>query len=432
MTTDPGTASRLQAIRILVRWLEQRDFPDRMLPGTADRGFVMDLVYGTVRGWRRLEWALAPFVKRRPTSELRAALLLGAQQLLFMPDVADHAALHATVEAAKHGVSGQSGFVNAVLRAVLRRREALLAELAAQPLAVRTSHPDALVDRWSRVFGADAAAAICDWDNTPAETVVAVVPSCGVTAADLLARWQAAGVAARLHAAGTSCLVLGHGTRLETLEGYAEGWFVPQDPATLAAVRLLRAEPGLRVLDACAAPGGKTAQLAGLMRGTGTLVAMERHGDRIGRLRENLTRLGHDRWVQVIQGDAGQPEAIPAPGRFDRILLDAPCSNTGVLRRRPDARWRFSEARLRTLVAQQRRLLANLLPCIEPGGVLVYSTCSIEPEENQELVAAVCAGQDEFVRGEIHAQRPGDDDMDGAFACAIHRKPLKSAACSPG
>ena len=315
MTIDPGTASRLQAIRMLVRWLERRDFPDRMLPDTPDRGFVMDLVYGTVRGWRRLEWALAFSVKRRPTAELRAALLLGAQQILFMPDVADHAALHATVEAAKHGVSGQSGFVNAVLRTVLRQRESLLAELAAQPLAVRASHPDALVDRWVRVLGAGAAAAICDWDNTPAETIVAVVPSCGVTAADLLDRWRAAGAAARPHATEAACLVLGRGTRLEDLEGYAQGWFVPQDPATLAA--------------------------------------------------------------------------------------------------------------------QQRRLLANLLPSLAPGGVLVYSTCSIEPEENQELVAAACAGQDEYARGAIHMQRPGDDDMDGAFACAIRRKPLESAACSP-
>ena len=431
MTTDPGTASRLQAIRILVRWLEQRDFPDRMLPDTPDRGFVMDLVYGTVRGWRRLEWALAACVKRRPAAELRAALLLGAQQILFMPDVADHAALHATVEAAKHGVSGQCGFVNAVLRTLLRQREPLLAELAAQPLAVRASHPDALVDRWVRVFGAGAASAICDWDNTPAETIVAVVPSCGVTAADLLERWRAAGAAARPHATEAACLVLGRGTHLETLAGYAQGWFVPQDPATLAAVRLLAPSPGLRVLDACAAPGGKTVQLAARMRSEGTLVAMERHGDRIGRLRENLARCGRDRWVRVVQGDAGDRETVAALGPFDRILLDAPCSNTGVLRRRPDARWRFSEARLHTLAAQQRRLLANLLPSLAPGGVLVYSTCSIEPEENQELVAAACAGQDEYVRGEIHMQRPGDDDMDGAFACAIRRKPLESAACSP-
>ena len=432
MTTEPGTASRQLAIRILVRWLEKRDFPDRLLPDTAqDRGFVMDLVFGTVRGWRRLEWALSQYVKRRPAPELRAALLLGAHQILFMPDVADHAAVHATVEAVKQGASGQSGFVNAVLRNVLRGRETLLAELARQPLPIRESHPDALVERWAGRYGAETAEALCVWDNAPAETIVALLPDRGVTPEALLEQWLAAGVRAHRHPARAECLVVGHGARIESLPGYAEGFFVPQDPATLAAIGLLRLAPGLRVLDACAAPGGKTAQIAAAMQGQGTLVAMERHADRLSRLNENLVRLGLKAWVQVRQGDAGDPGILGTLGTFDRILLDAPCTNTGVLRRRPDARWRFSAARLRTMTSRQHRLLAALLPLLAPQGRLVYSTCSLEPEENEEQAAAACREQPGFAVVDACSHLPARDSTDGAFACAIERKTVESAPCSP-
>jgi 16S rRNA (cytosine967-C5)-methyltransferase len=431
MITEPGTASRLLAIRILIRWLDKRDFPDRLLPTAAeDRGFVMDLVFGTVRGWRRLEWAISRFVKRRPAQELRAALLLGAHQLLFMPDVADHAAIHATVEAVKRGASGQSGFVNAVLRNILRERDAILADLEKEPLAVRSSHPDVLVARWLQCHGPATTEALCAWNNEPADTVVAMMPDSGVTAEMLMQRWHRAGVKAHVHPANAECLVLDHGGRVESLEGYAEGLFVPQDPATLAAVELLEVKPGLSVLDACAAPGGKTAQIASAMRRQGKLVALEMHADRLSRLHENMRRLGLSDWVKIVQGDGGAAEPVTALGPFDRVLVDAPCSNTGVLRRRPDARWRFSEARIKTMVAQQRRLLMNLLPLLPPDGRLVYSTCSLEPEENQELVAAVCQDLKTFVVAGTRVHFPTRDGTDGAFACAICRKPIESAACS--
>ena len=391
----------------------------------------MDLVFGTVRGWRRLEWVLAQFVKRRPAPLPRASLLLGVQQLLFMPDVADHAAVHATVEAAKQNPAGEPGFVNAVLRNVLRSRETLLAELARQPLAVRESHPDALVTRWIERMGADTAEALCVWNNAPAETVVAVLPHRGTTPAALLEQWQAAGVRAHQHPAHEACLVVGHGARVEALPGYAEGLFVPQDPSTLAAVELLQPRPGERVLDACAAPGGKTARIAAAMQGQGTLVALERHADRLGRLNENLVRLGLEAWVQARQGDAGDSATLGALGTFDRILLDAPCTNTGVLRRRPDARWRFTSARLRTMVSRQHRLLTALLPLLAPRGRLVYSTCSLEPEENGEQAATVCREQPGFVIVASRSHLPVRDGTDGAFACAIERKEVESPACSP-
>lgn len=416
MSSATGKLSRLQAMRIVALWLRTGAFPDRLLPEeSAERGFIMDLVYGVVRGRRRLEWVLDPLVRRRPSALVRAALLLGAQQALFMPDVADHAALHATVEAVKEEQPGAAGFVNAVLRGVLRRRDELCAALARQPAAVRHSHPDLLVARWSARYGAAAAEALCRWNNEPAETTVVLLP--GTAAAGLPRRWLEQGVAVRPHPSCAAALIVPHGARVERLEGFAQGLFVPQDPATLAAVELLDAQPGQRVLDACAAPGGKTAQLAARMARRGELVAMDLHADRLPRLRENLRRYGLDGWVRVLQGDAA---ALLEAG-FDRILLDAPCSNTGVLRRRPDARWRFSLPRLRALAREQRRLLTHLLPLLAPGGRLVYSTCSLEPEENMELLAQVCGGAAGFAVVEWRESRPDRDGMDGAFAAAIER-----------
>ncbi len=424
---DEGVRARRDALLIVNRWLRNDAFPDRQMARVqGEHGFVMDLVYGVVRGRRRLEWALAPLLSRRPPTLWVAALLIGAQQLLCMRDVADHAALHATVEALKSIAPGGTGLVNGVLRNLLRRRDSLLEALERQPLALRTSHPELLVDRWTRQFGPDETAALCHWNNQPAETVVIPLPGRGVSADDLLARWANDGLQAHPHPACPQALVLPRAVNPARIAGFDEGLFVLQDPATLAAVELLDARPGQRVLDACAAPGGKTLRLAALMRGDGELIACDRRADRLPRLRENLARTPWRDFVTVRQANAGEA-AIERLGRFDRILLDAPCSNTGVLRRRPDARWRFTTPRLQQLVAQQRRLLLRLLPLLAPGGRLVYSTCSLEPEENEDMVASVCTPNGPWQQVDQRASHPGRDATDGAFAAAIGISPAQGA-----
>ena len=406
---DTGITSRREAIFILSRWLETEDYPERLLTDSPDRGFVMDLVYGAVRWRRALEWVLQQLVKSMPEGEMRAALLAGSYQVLFMEEVPAYAAVHATVAAAKIASPHSAGFVNGVLRNLDRRRSELLAALAQQPAGVRLSHPAVLLDRWMARYGAAEAEALCQWNNTPAETVIAMLP---------LGRPLTAGLTPH-PAAPEVCFTVPHGMRVEEIPGFHEGAFVVQDPATREAAELLDVRPGLTVLDACAAPGGKTAQIAARMGGQGRLIAMDKHTDRLALLRSTLVRTRQE-WVEMVAGDAAAPLADEAL-RFDRILLDVPCSNTGVLRRRPDARWRFSERRQQKLCAVQRALLANLLPRLAPGGRLVYSTCSLEPEENQQQVERALAA-DPALRLVATAERiPMRDGTDGAFAAALER-----------
>lgn len=430
-TVTPAATSRRTAIRVLSRWLSSQDFPDRIIPDCPDRGFVMDIVYGTVRQRRALDWLLARHVDKMPTGETLAAILAGAYQLFYMPGVPDYAAVDATVQAAKQASKRSAGFVNGVLRNLLRNRETLTAELARQPLAVRLSHPDALVARWVEQFGEAETAALCEWNNRPAETIIALLPHCGIDAAAWIARLSACPgcetLAALPHpAAPDTAVTIPHGSpRLETLPGFTEGWFVVQDPATRAAVDLLDVRPGQRILDACAAPGGKTLQIASrLLAGApgvtpaGELVAMDVHKDRLVFLHENLARVGMG-WVRAVPGDAARLTPAAAGGLFDRILLDVPCSNTGVIRRRPDARWRFNAHRLQTLVHDQRAILANALTLLAPGGILVYSTCSLEPEENLRQIERLCLASSGLRLIATVARHPVHHGTDGAFAAAL-------------
>lgn len=423
---DPGTRTRVDALRVLKRWTDTGDFPDRMfgeIP-SARRGFAMDLVYATVRNVRALDFALRSFLSREPEHPHAAvALLLGAAQILKMPDVAEHAAVFSTVEALKALDGPQPcGFANGVLRNLLRNRGVALETLAGAPLAVRESHPDAQVARWTERFGAERAEAICRWDNEPASVTVLSLPG-RPAAAQLLASFLEAGVAAERHpGVPERAVVIPHGSHVDRLPGFAEGLFSIQDPATLEAVRLLDVRPGQRALDACAAPGGKSVQIAARLGAGGSLVSMDCWRDRLVPLRENLRRFGFDGRARVVLGDAKRVRpADVGGGAFDRILADVPCSNTGVQRRRADARWRFDETRLATLVQVQEAILENLSGLLAPGGRLVYSTCSLEREENDDVVAGFLARHPDWRLAEKSALVPPDRRCDGAFAAALER-----------
>ena len=383
--------SRREAAFAVLRWLKTKDFPANLLPEGPDRAFVQDLVYTVIRRLRPLRKVLGVLVTKWPKGELEALLYVGAAQVLYMDEVPDYAAVNETVEAAKMCPNRNiAKVVNGVLHNLIRRRAEFEQLVASAPLEERESFPTELVRRWTARFGAENAAKLCAWHNEPAET--------------FLARPDGSFVA------------LERGKKVQDVPGYAEGAFIVQDPGTRLAVELMDVYPGDFVLDACAAPGGKTVQLA--WRGA-NVTACEVNPKRRRTLESNLARVGLADKVNVIDSLRSTP--TPSVYTFPKILVDAPCSNTGVLRRRPDARWNWSVEKLGALVKLQAEILDQVAPLVPSGGALVYSTCSNEPEENLEQVEAFCARHPEFRLDASRESLPFESGCDGAFAARLLR-----------
>jgi 16S rRNA (cytosine967-C5)-methyltransferase len=323
---------------------------------------------------------------------MEALLLVGGAQILYMPDVPDFAAVNETVAAAKNCPNKSiAKVVNGVLRNLIRRREEFESWLNSAPLAERESYPNGLVNRWIERYGEADAEKLCKWHNEPSETWLAYRPG-----------------------APEPFVKLPRGRKVSDVEGYEEGAFIVQDPAKAGAVELLDVKPGMKVLDFCSAPGGKTIQIA--WRGA-EVVACEIKSARRRRLVENLKRVGLHEKVGVVSS----PQAVAAGG-FKKILVDAPCTNTGVLRRRPDARWNWSMEKLSALAALQSQILDQAAELCPRGGMIVYSTCSNEPEENLAQVEAFLARHCEFSLVASRESIPFESGNDGAFAAALIRK----------
>jgi 16S rRNA (cytosine967-C5)-methyltransferase len=411
------------AARIIAHWLTTQDFPDRMLPSATDnRAFIQEVVYGVSRWKGLLDYIISTLVSREPDPQSKSYLLVGLYQIFIMDSVPAHAAANETLEAAKTDLDApRVRFINGVLRNSLRKADQIQATLKTQSLAIQTSHPDLLIKRWTKTLGADATKDLCDWNNQR-PSVILRVNTYRVSMEDYRKQLSEAEILVEPHPSDPEhFLTLPSGTNVRELPGYAEGLFSIQDPATLLAVNLLNLSPGQRVLDACAAPGGKTFACAEHMQDDGLIIALDRHADRLIRLQENAKRMAFS-CVRVIQADASTKpglERIEPLGPFDRILIDVPCSNTGVLRRRPDARWRFSEDRLCKLTGVQVRLLDACSKLLAPDGAIVYSTCSLEPEENQEQLQRWVELNPEFTIDAEVCSTPPNSGIDGAFAARI-------------
>ena len=387
--------SRRAAAFVVARWIATHGHLSEMLPDGPDRAFVQDLAYTTVRRFRALRSVLGKLVTKWPKGEMEALLLVGGAQILYMPDVPDFAAVNETVMAAKCCPNKSiAKVVNGVLRNLIRRREEFEAYLKSAPLAERESFPNGIVNRWTERYGEESAEKLCKWHNQPSETWLAYRPG-----------------------ASEPFVKLERGRKVSDVEGYAEGAFVVQDPATAGAIELLDVQPGMKVLDFCAAPGGKSIQCAwrlGDPENGARLVSQEVNPARRRRLMENLKRVGLD-WVEAV-AKAGEGDL------FDRVLADVPCSNTGVLRRRPDARWNWTKEHLAELVKLQSEIFLKAAAHVAPGGIVVYSTCSNEPEENEAQIEAFLASNPDFEEVGRMVSVPFESGRDGAFACALRRK----------
>ncbi|MBI2925166.1 MAG: 16S rRNA (cytosine(967)-C(5))-methyltransferase RsmB [Verrucomicrobia bacterium] len=404
---------------------------DRALAGAAlapaDRALTQELIYGVVRWQSTLEWLIARKTAGRPQKPgLQVLLRLGLYQLFWLDRVPDHAALNETVALARRlGFPNQAGFVNAVLRGYTRERaetERALAELRTSQPALGFSHPEWLCARWEKRWGGEKLGRLLEWNNTPPKTY-ARVNTLRTDAARLAAQWASEGVkfAARSWDWTGLDLVfeLESHPSLADLPSFKQGLFYVQDPSTLLAVRELDPQPGECVLDLCAAPGGKTTFIAQLMQDRGRVVALDVSADKLRLVAENCRRLGITCVEPARTG--GDLKSEISNLKFDKVLVDAPCSNTGVMRRRVDLRWRIRPEEIQRLSEGQNDLLCQAAQRTKTGGTLVYSTCSLEPEENSEAVKDFLGEHPEFKLASERELLPFADAVDGAYVAKLVR-----------
>jgi 16S rRNA (cytosine967-C5)-methyltransferase len=419
-----GQKPREIAIRVLRRRGPSGDYVEKLLErelarqalSPLDRALCQEMVYGTVRWQSTLDWLIGrKTAGRAQNASLRALLQLGLYQLFWLQRIPDHAAVHETVELAKQlGFGPQAGFLNAVLRGYIRERAhtmELLEALKKTDPAVGYSHPAWLVERWQARWGEARTAQLLAWNNRP-PSAFARLNALKTDASRLAARWREEGLEfeeRKFDWTGPGLVFeLHRHPTLASLGSFQDGWFYMQDPSTLLAGRLLDPQPGQTVLDLCAAPGGKTTHLSQLMNNRGRIQARDNQPERRLMLEENCRRLG-----------ANCVEISDEPGAFDRILVDAPCSNTGVLRRRVEVRWRVQPAEIARLSKAQSSLLAQAALELKPGGSLVYSTCSLEPEENEQVVRKFLKEHPAFTLESERQLLPFFEEVDGAYVATF-------------
>jgi 16S rRNA (cytosine967-C5)-methyltransferase len=426
------------AVRVLRDYAEGADYLEDLLePALAgaglsppDRALVKELACGVVRWQATLDWLIAQKTRGAAwKSPVQILLRLGLYQIAWLDRIPGHAAVYETVELAKQlGFGRQAGFINAVLRGCLRELEPTrktLATLKTSQPALGFSHPEWLCERWQKRWGQENLRRLLEWNNTP-PVAFARMNRLRAAPEQLMTQWEAEGVryVARQFDWVPERVVfeLSSAPPLTALPSFQQGLFYVQDPGTLLAVTKLDPQPGESVLDLCAAPGGKTTLIAQLMQNRGRIVARDNQPQRLQLIEENCARLS----VSCVETALAAVPASPAapPQLFDRVLVDAPCSNTGVMRRRVDLRWRLRPQELDRLRAGQLELLHQAALELKPGGTLVYSTCSLEPEENQDVAKEFLSSHAEFHLEDERTLLPFVEEVDGAYVARFRQRPL--------
>ena len=408
------TNIRRMAAEALEEWEDGHIYAESLVDNSAraygisreDRNLLNALIIGVVRNRRLLDHWISQLREGEIDLQVRCHLRVGLFQILIMR-LPDHAAVNETVNSARKGIRG---LINALLRRTIREREEMLAAVESLAPAIRYSHPDWLVDRWTAEYGEEKTLTLLKWNQEPSHTTF------------------------RLNPLKPESKEVVHPTeRVKELEDH-DGFFVSsglppkdwiddgliyiQDPATTHSVTMLDPKPDEIVLDACAAPGGKATQIAALMENRGTLLCTDSNEKRLPRLHRNLTRLGID-ITETEEFDWTQPAPAKWLKHFDAILLDVPCSNTGVLRKRIDARWRMTPESITDVSGLQKLILSNAIACLKPGGRIVYSTCSIDKEENSDLITAFVAEHPNIKLEKEEIIHPATHKTDGAYAALL-------------
>lgn len=425
------------AARILFDWESGAGFAENIMRkalGTSklkaiDRHLVQELVFGVVRNLMLLDTWIDEKSKQPPgKTRARNMLRLGLYQLAFMDRIPDHAGVHETVATARQlGLNTQAGFINAILRGFLREKKRHLEDWnqwKTQQPHLAWSHPDWLVQRWNDAFGKDRTAQLLAWNNAIPEVYARWNPLQG-DLEQLLHMWGEEKVSHKpVSFPWTDGMHIFKLTSLpsspEKLPSFQQGLYYLQDPSTLLAVKLLDAQPEMHILDYCAAPGGKTCALATTMNQSGHILATDPDPGRLRRLKDNTSRMG----VKNVQlAESPTSESVQSDALYDAILIDAPCSNTGVMRRRLDVRWRLNEDEIQNITEQQAGILQQASTYLKPGGKLVYSTCSLEADENSKLVNQFLSDNPSFKISMQQQLTPFEHGVDGAFVAVMERKP---------
>lgn len=357
----------------------------------AEAGFATELVYGTIQRLNTIDYYLSSFVAKglaKLQPWVRNLLRLSFYQIYYLDRIPPHAAVNEAVNLAKRkGHQGISGMVNGVLRNVLRNKEALKIPEhlnTVERIALTYSHPEWMVKRWVQQYGEEATIAMCA-SNNEAPHVSIRVNTVKTDRASMLQDLSASDLEAHGSPLSPVGIVVDSGGNMALTEWFRSGRISIQDESSMLVAEALHPEAGMRVLDCCAAPGGKTAHIAELMGDQGTVIANDVHPHKQKLIADQAERLGL-KSIRTMVSDALTLSKQLEPASFDRILLDAPCSGLGVIRRKPDLKWAKQPGEVDEIVALQTKLLAEVQALLKPGGILVYSTCTVEPEENIRMV----------------------------------------------
>lgn len=429
MTKHLNSAREL-ALDILIRVEKEQSYSNLLLNSVLqqtdltlpEKSLVTEIVYGTITWKKRLDHVLNQYCRRIDKLDdwVLILLRLSLYQLLFLDRIPDYAVVNEAVNIAKkRGHKGIVGFVNGVLRGYLRNPEKAKIPTKLDPvkrISIEYSHPEWLVQRWIEIYGEQTTELICNANNQP-EKISIRVNRLKCSPKDLKERLAEEGIETEDPAIYPYALQLSSKGNPTSLNSYHEGFFSIQDESSMIVAHLLDPKPGMHVLDACAAPGGKTTHIAELMGNKGKILANDFHEHKERFIQEQAKRLGIS-IIQTMSSDAlelGHKDI----GTFDRILIDAPCTGFGVIRKKQDIKWNKQLSDVKAISYLQYQLLTNVSRLLKPGGKLIYSTCTIEPEENERLIQRFTQANPQF-------------KVDGTIVEDIPSEQLKNCIIHPG
>jgi len=441
---------RAICLDILNRVEETALHPDRLLTdsfkryryfNSLDRAFLTELTYGVIRWRERLDWVIRLFSKisiEKIELETLNILRLGLYQILFLSRTPSSAAVNESVELAKRiRGKGGAGFVNAVLRSAIRQKDEIhYPDIHEDPilhLSVVQSHPLWLVQRWVRERGVEETLQICMFNNQISPLTLRT-NTLKINRENLLEKLKEEELSPIPTVYSEEGIVLQHPPPTSELPFLRKGLAIIQDEASQLVTSILDPKPGEQILDACAAPGGKTTHMAQRMENQGGIYALDLSNAKLDLIEGLCERLGIG-IIKTVKGDASKILPVPQGMKFDRILADVPCSGFGTLRRNPDLKWRRGEVDIQRMSRLQFSILLNLSGYVKEGGVLIYSTCTVFREENEEVVEKFLEARPEFqldrmdnllpeksrllIEGSYFKTFPSKDEMDGFFAARL-------------